>query len=74
MEKENTYMTVRQFSKAHPAFSESALRYMIFMSEPRKSSKEDLPSNGMKEAGVIIRLGRRVLIDEHKFFEWLAAQ
>ena len=29
--------------------------------------------NGLAESGAIIRVGRKVLIDEDKFFEWLTS-
>lgn len=53
-------------------FTKSAMRHLIFESEPRVASTGDtVPGNGMKEAGVIIRLGRKVLIDLEKFLEWI---
>ena len=56
-----TILTVKQFTQRHPAFVESGLRHLIFH---RKT-------NGMAESGAIVRNGRRVLINEEKFFEWL---
>lgn len=74
MEK-NTLKTVRQFSEAHPAFTQASLRALIFKSEPVYGhGGELLPGNGLIEFGAIIRLGRRVLIDEEKFFAWVRAQ
>lgn len=41
-----------------------ALRHMIFAASPRYNSKgEKLPGNDMDKFGVVIRLGRKVLID-----------
>ena len=57
-------LTVPQFAKKHAAFSAGGLRWQIFNEE----------KNGMKETGVIVRLGRKVLIDGARFFEWLDAQ
>lgn len=54
--KENQLFTVRQFCKQFGWPSEPAMRAYIFRAE----------ENGLKEA--FIRLGRRVLIDENKFF------
>jgi hypothetical protein len=65
-------LTVRQFSKRHPAFSEGSLRDLIFKSQSRHSSKGLVPGNGLDAA--LLRLGRRVLIDEQRFFEWLDRQ
>ena len=54
-------LTIRQMTEKHPAFPEGGLRHRIFHAN----------SNGMADAGVIVRNGRRVLIDEEKFFDWL---
>lgn len=61
---ERNVSTVRQFSKKYPAFPQGGLRWMIFNEN----------SNGMAGAGVVIRAGRKVLIDEDKFFAWLDRQ
>ena len=53
--------TIKQFRQRHPAFAEGGLRDQIFHAE----------SNGMNDEGVIVRNGRRVYIDEKKFFRWL---
>jgi hypothetical protein len=47
-------LTVKQFSQKHPAFPEGGLRFRIFHAD----------TNGMNAAGVLVRNGRRVLIDE----------
>jgi hypothetical protein len=62
-----TLLTVKQFSARHPAFPELTLRDMIFKSgsHPEKG----ITPNGM--AFALMRNGRRVLIDETKFFQWL---
>jgi len=49
--------TFKQFPEKHPAWTELALRNMRFHQE----------SNGFK--GAFVQIGRRVLIDEAKFFE-----
>ncbi|MDP3876032.1 MAG: hypothetical protein Q8Q50_03535 [Methylobacter sp.] len=59
-----TLSTVKQFSEKHPAFPIGGLRHRIFNEE----------TNGLKKSGVIIRNGRRVLINEEKFFLWLEDQ
>jgi len=56
-----TLRTVKQFSKAHPAFPEGGLRWRIFHAD----------KNGLAESGAIIRNGRRILIDDEKFFDWI---
>lgn len=62
-------LTVQQFSDKHPAWTEPALRNLIFHSKSRKTSRGRIPGNGFAPA--IVRLGRKVLIDEDKFFEVL---
>lgn len=56
-----TLLTVKQFSQKHPAFPEGGLRHRIFFSK----------ENGLADARVIIRAGRKVLIHEERFFIWL---
>lgn len=52
------------------AFSEAALRQLIFAAEDRfAASGEKVPGNGLNAA--ILRVGRRVLIDLDRFDEWL---
>ena len=65
-------LTVRQFSRKHPSFPEGGLRYLIFHARPRRSTRGDLPGNGLEMA--LVRVGRRVLIDEAKFFGWIDSQ
>jgi len=59
-----TILTVKQFSQKHTAFPEGGLRHLIFYSE----------INDLKASGALIRNGRRVLINEEKFFEWIIGQ
>ena len=56
--------TVNQFTEKQPAFTLGGLRSLIFHEN----------SNGLAKSGAIIRIGRKVLIDEIKFFNWVAAQ
>jgi hypothetical protein len=68
-------LSVGQFSELHPAWSEPALRNLILNAEDRLSSRgERIPGNGLQQAGAILRVGRRVLIDEAAYFRWIAAQ
>lgn len=56
------------------AFPVSSLRHLIFQAEDRKDSKGGtICGNGLAEAGAIIRLGRKVLIDVDRFDRWLDA-
>jgi len=58
------YYTVRQFSDNHTAFTKGGLRALIFNEK----------SNGLADSGAIVRVGRKVLIDEEKFFSWIESQ
>ena len=59
-----TYQTVNQFIAANPAFSAGGLRALIFNER----------SNGLAKSGAVIRIGRRVLINEELFFGWVQSQ
>ena len=59
-----TLSTVKQFSEKYPAFPIGGLRDRIFYKE----------SNGLKKSGAIVQNGRRILINEEKFFQWLESQ
>ena len=56
------YLTVKQMAAKHPAFSEASLRYHIFNEE----------KNGINK--VIRRIGRKILINENQFLEWIEQQ
>lgn len=58
------YSTVNQFCERHPAFTVGGMRHSIFHEE----------SNGLAKSGAIVRMGRKVLISEPKFFQWLESQ
>lgn len=66
-------LTVKQFALVHQAFTEPALRNLIFKADNRSSSRGEVMGNGLLESGAIIRLGRRILIDEQAFFAWVRA-
>jgi hypothetical protein len=52
--------TVKQFVQECPAFTEQGIRWLIFNAE----------SNGF--SAVIVRVGRRVLLDREEFRRFLA--
>lgn len=58
------YFTVQQFNKRHPAFTIGGLRALIF----------NETTNGLAKSGAIVRIGRKVLIDESNFFAWVESQ
>lgn len=52
--------------------TEGSLRHLIFNSETRfAASGEKIAGNGLADAGAIIRIGRRVLIDAQRFRAWV---
>lgn len=66
--------TVEQFAERNPAFTAPAIRNLVFKAETRHSSRGPIPGNGLIECGAIIRIGRKVLIDEARFFDWVRQQ
>ena len=55
------YSTVKQFSERYPAFSVGSLRAIIF----------NASTNGLTESGAVVRINRRILLNEPKFFGWV---
>jgi hypothetical protein len=57
---------IRRFVERHKAegWTEPSVRWLVF-----KASE-----NGLEDAGAIVRLGRRIFIDEVKFYSWLREQ
>lgn len=58
------FLTVKNFSRKHTSIPEGGVRHNIFHAK----------SNGLEKSGALIRNGRRILIDEEKFFEWLRSR
>jgi hypothetical protein len=59
-----TLSTINQFADKQPAFSAGSLRALIFNEH----------SNGLAKSGAVIRIGRKVLVNEELFFGWVQAQ
>ena len=55
------YSTVKQFSERYPAFSVGSLRAIIF----------NASTNGLSESGAVVRINRKILLNEPKFFGWV---
>lgn len=53
--------TFKQFITEQKLFTESALRGIIFKRH----------ENGLEQSGAIKRVGRKILIDKNKFFDWV---
>ena len=58
------YLTVQQFTAKHTAFNTGGLRSLIFNEH----------QNGLAKSGAIVRIGRKVLINQQKFFAWIESQ
>lgn len=58
---EQTLFTVTQFCTAEPAFTPGGVRHAIFHAD----------SNGLAEAGAIVRMGRKVMIHRPRWLSWL---
>ena len=54
-------LTVRQFCNRHSFITEGGMRFQIFNRQ----------TNGLGKSGAIVRLGRKILIDEEKYFGWM---
>ena len=70
------WVTVSQLAKSQTAFTENSIRYLIYAAKSRKRSLGrgalgDIPGNGLSHA--IRKVGRRVLIDELAFIQWVEA-
>lgn len=53
-------LTVSQFTQRNPAFSNGGLRSLLFYR-----------GDDALKAGAICRFGKRILIDEARFLEWV---
>lgn len=60
---DTSILSVKLFSEKHPSFPAGGLRHIIFNAH----------ENGLEKSGALIRLGRKILIDETAFFAWIKA-
>jgi hypothetical protein len=67
------FLTVRQVTELHPGISERTLRHWIFGAKERRSWERGevrtIPGNGFDQ--VMIRKGKKILIDEIALLDWL---
>lgn len=56
-----TFVNVPQFAQRQPALTVGGIRGWIFNEH----------KNGLAESGAIIRIGKKLMIDEGKFIEWI---
>lgn len=63
------WLTVKQLAQAQPAFSELALRNLVFYSASRTTSKGLIKGNGLDQH--IRRVGKKILINYGGFLSWI---
>ncbi len=56
-----TFVSVKQLADRQPALTTNGIRHVIFNKE----------KNGLDKSGAICRIGKKLLIDEAKFIEWI---
>ncbi len=56
-----TFVSVNQLADRQPALTTNGIRHVIFNKE----------KNGLDKSGAICRIGKKLLIDEAKFIEWI---
>lgn len=66
------WLTTKLLSKVEPAFTEAAIRNLIFKSALRHSSQGIIAGNGLAQH--IRRIGSKVLINHGGFLVWIDAQ
>ena len=66
----DSWLTIKLLAEAEPAYTEPALRNIVFYASDRKSSKGVIPGNGL--APHIRRVGAKVLINHGGFISWIA--
>ena len=62
-QQQAAFLTVNQFAAKQSTFSKGSLRALIF----------NEASNGLAKSGAIIRIGRKVLINEPLFWQWVSS-
>ena len=59
------YKSVKRMAEKFPdACCENGLRWQIFKEE----------TNGLKRSGAVVRVGRKVLINVDRYFQWIDSQ
>lgn len=64
-----TLLTLRQLAQRHPAFTEVALRNLVYKAGRNRAA---VPQVSVLDTA-LRRVGRRVLIDESRFLAWVDA-
>ncbi|MHB1677343.1 MAG: hypothetical protein ACYCSS_07375 [Sulfuriferula sp.] len=63
------WLTVNQLTAKQPAFTQAAIRNLVFNASPRKTSRGEITGNGL--APHIRRVGSKVLISYEGFLAWI---
>lgn len=67
--------TLAKFAERNSSFiTLAAITNQVFKAKARQSTKGVIPGNGLEEAGAIVRVNGRVLIDEDAYFRWVDSQ
>lgn len=67
-----SWLTVKLLSQVMPAFSQPAIRNLIFNAPDRKTSQGLIRGNGL--APHIRRIGAKILISHQGFLSWIDSQ
>lgn len=57
----HTLLTVRQLSEQQPGLTVGGIRWDLF----------HRATNGLEASGAVVRRGRKILIDQERYLEWL---
>lgn len=66
----DSWLTTKLLAQAEPAFTEAAIRNLVFLAESRNTSKGAIAGNGL--APHVRRVGSKVLINHGGFLGWIA--
>lgn len=58
-----TLLTIKRLCEKHEICKYGGVRYHIL----------NKATNGLEESGAIVRVGRKIFIDESKYFAWMQA-
>ncbi len=65
----HSWLTIKLLAEAEPAFTEAAIRNLVFNAASRQTSKGPIAGNGL--APHIRRIGSKVLINHAGFLSWI---
>ena len=65
----DSWLTIKLLAQAEPAFTEAAIRNLVFLAASRKTSKGTIAGNGL--APHIRRVGSKVLVNHGGWLGWI---